>query len=187
MTKTARGFFQNLTFYWQLKPTFRCYISKWKYILSFEDREPVVHTMASSKLDYFNALYFGCKSNHFLSLANISDLICLHHFNRSLRLNDQLNPMIHQSCLKCKSDWAFFVAAPRLSNDLPLSVKLVSLKVCQRLTCFFGIWGCFINWFCMCLLLFAMFKFVFNLFYISSILFLCTVLWFHFFCVETAL
>ncbi len=40
-----------------------------------------------------------------------------------MRSNDQLLLMVPRSFLKCKGDRAFSVAAPRLWNDLPLSVK----------------------------------------------------------------
>ena len=72
---------------------------------------------------HYKVLLYVFKALHGLAPEYISDLISLHQSNRSLRSDDQLHLMVPRSRLKCKGDWAFSVAAPRLWNDLPLSVK----------------------------------------------------------------
>ncbi len=72
---------------------------------------------------HYKVLLYVFKALHGLAPEYISDLISLHQSYRSLHSNDQLHLMVPRSRLKCKGDWAFYVAAPRLWNDLPLSVK----------------------------------------------------------------
>ncbi len=52
-----------------------------------------------------------------------TDLISVCQSSRSLNSNDQLLLMVLRSRLKCRGVWAFSVAAPRLWNALPLSIK----------------------------------------------------------------
>ncbi len=53
----------------------------------------------------------------------VTDLISVCQSSRSLRSNDQLLLMVPRSCQKCRGDRAFSVAAPRLWNTLPLSIR----------------------------------------------------------------
>jgi len=63
----------------------------------------------------------------------VTDFISRCQSSRSLHSNDQLPPMVLRSRLKCKGDRAFPVAAPRLWNDFPLSIK-----TCPSLDVFHG-------------------------------------------------
>jgi len=71
----------------------------------------------------YKALLYVFKSLNGQSPEYVTDLISRCQSSRSLRSNDQLLLMVPRSRLKCKGDLAFSVAAPRLWNDLPLSVK----------------------------------------------------------------
>ncbi len=60
---------------------------------------------------------------HGLSPDYVTDLINVYQSSRSLRSNDQLLLMVPRSRLKFRGDRAFSVAAPRLWNALPLSIR----------------------------------------------------------------
>ncbi len=82
-----------------------------------------LHWLPARYWIHYKLLLYVFKALHGLAPEYISDLISLHQSYRSLRSNDQLHLMVPRSRLKCKGDRAFSVAAPRLWNDLPLSVK----------------------------------------------------------------
>ncbi len=60
---------------------------------------------------------------HGLSPDYVTDLINVYQSSRSLHSNDQLLVMVPRSRLKCRGDRDFSVAAPRLWNGLPLSIR----------------------------------------------------------------
>ncbi len=88
------------------------------YHLSYRKACIKLHCLPLRYRIHYKVLLHVFKALHGLAPEYISDLISLHQSNRSLHSNDQL-----QSNLKCNGDRAFSVAAPRLWNDLPLSVK----------------------------------------------------------------
>ncbi len=56
----------------------------------------------------------------------ISDLLIEHNVTRSLRSSNQRLLFIPKTRRKCRGDRAFATAAPRLWNDLPLSIRMAS-------------------------------------------------------------
>ncbi len=85
--------------------------------LSFSDMEKEIHAFISSRLNYCNA---------------ISELVKFHCSQRSLRSQGQLLLEIPRSHLKTKGDRAFSLAAPKLWNGLPVSIRGIFQKA--RLT-----------------------------------------------------
>lgn len=71
----------------------------------------------------YKALLYVFKSLHGTASEYVADLISRCQSSRSLRSNDQLLLVVPRSSLKCKGDRGFSFAAPRLWNNLPLSVK----------------------------------------------------------------
>ncbi len=72
---------------------------------------------------HYKVLLYVFKAVHGLSPDYVTDLINVYQSSRSLRSNDQLLLMVPRSRLKCRGDRAFSVAAPRLWNALPLSIR----------------------------------------------------------------
>ncbi len=68
-------------------------------------------------------LLYVFKAVHGLSPDYVTDLISVCQSSRYLCSNDKLLLMVPRSHLKCRGDRVFSVAAPRLLNALPLSIR----------------------------------------------------------------
>ncbi len=128
---------------------------------------------------HYKVLLYVFKAVHGLSPDYVTDLINVYQSSRSLRSNYQLLLMVPRSRLKCRGDRAFSVAAPRLWNALPLSIRSsptlgVFQSALKNSFVFFSLWQCFLAVYVICwyYYYFFLFLFIFIIFHLVFILLL---------------
>ena len=73
----------------------------------------------------FKILLFVFKSLNGLAPTYLSELLCLHNPNRTLRSNNQLSLEIPRTRYKHRGDRVFSVNGPRLWNKLPADLRAI--------------------------------------------------------------
>lgn len=118
-------------------------------------------------------LLFVFKSLNGLAPEYLSDLIKLHQFSRALRSTNQVVLDVPRSFLKCRGNRGFAVVAPTLWNALPLSVRNANS---------FSTFKTLLKTQLLNLAEYSHFYWVFNLLFLSILLFYVFVCYMLFYC-----